>query len=139
MKKAHQMLVFFSTQSLKYIDEFEDPFDSQNSQMVANLSYTYAICRVAHYVRTMMRMDIGLTAGADYIQQKLHGWISNYVTLIANPDDLTASYFPFKKAEINVEKIEGKAGWYNCSIVVLPHIQFEGLNVELKIDTRLEA
>ncbi|ODN41253.1 type VI secretion system contractile sheath large subunit [Piscirickettsia litoralis] len=138
-EKGTSNACFFSTQSLKYIEEFEDPFDSQNSQMVANLSYTYSICRIAHYVRTMMRMDIGLTTGKESIQQKLHGWISNYVTLVSSPDELTASYFPFKKAEIKVDDIEGKAGWYNCSIVVLPHIQFEGLNVELKIDTRLEA
>ncbi|WP_230388140.1 hypothetical protein [Piscirickettsia salmonis] len=52
---------------------------------------------------------------------------------------MTRTYFPFKKAELNVDKVDGKAGWYNCNITVLPHIQFEGLSVELKIDTRLDS
>ncbi|ODN42571.1 type VI secretion system contractile sheath large subunit [Piscirickettsia litoralis] len=138
-EKGTSNACFFSTQSLKYIEEFEDPYDSENSQMIANLAYTYSICRIAHYIRVMMRADIGTTAGADYIQQKLEGWIGNYVTVISNPDDRTISYFPFKKAQINVSKIKGKAGWYNCNITVLPHIQFEGMNVELKIDTRLDS
>ncbi|AKP74093.1 type VI secretion protein, EvpB/ family [Piscirickettsia salmonis] len=138
-EKGSSNACFFSTESLKFVEEFEDPHDSENSQMIANLAYTYSICRIAHYVRTMMRADIGTTAGAEYIQQKLEGWVSNYVTLISNPDDLTVSFFPFKKAEIKVEKIDGKAGWYTCNITVLPHIQFEGLDVELKIDTRLDS
>ncbi|RNC77702.1 type VI secretion system contractile sheath large subunit [Piscirickettsia salmonis] len=138
-EKGTSNACFFSTQSLKFVEEFEDPYDSENSQMIANLAYTYSICRIAHYVRTMMRLDIGTTAGVEYIQQKLESWISRYVTLIANPDELTVSYFPFKKAELNVDKVDGKAGWYNCNITVLPHIQFEGLSVELKIDTRLDS
>jgi type VI secretion system protein ImpC len=28
-------------------------------------------------------------------------------------------------------------GWYDCSISILPHIQFEGMDVELRLDARL--
>ena len=31
----------------------------------------------------------------------------------------------------------GEIGWYDCKIAVLPHIQFEGLNVELMLESRL--
>jgi type VI secretion system protein ImpC len=38
-----------------------------------------------------------------------------------------------------VEVVErpGMIGWYDCKMAVLPHIQFEGMDVELRLDARL--
>lgn len=128
---------FFSSQSIKAIEVFEDPKDSENSQMLANMAYTYSITRIAHYVKSMMRDNIGSNADADYIREELSKWIFDYVTTVINPDDPTLQRFPFKSANIEVMPIVGKVGWYKCNISVLPHIQLEGIDVELRIDTRL--
>ena len=128
---------FFSCQSLKKAKKFKDPKDSENAQLVCNLSYTLSITRIAHYVKCMMRDNIGSTADENYIQNSLDSWINQYVTKIANPDDLTLRYFPFKKAAVKVVAKEGAIGHYNCEIAVLPHIQFEGMDVELRLESRL--
>ncbi|NOQ35110.1 MAG: type VI secretion system contractile sheath large subunit [Methylococcaceae bacterium] len=128
---------FFSCQSLKKSKKFKDPKDSENSQLVTNISYTFSITRIAHYVKCIMRDNIGSSADATYIQDTLNNWMFQYVTTVVNPDDLTLRYYPFKAAEVEVVERPGMIGWYDCSIGVLPHIQFEGMDVELRLDARL--
>ncbi|NBD12988.1 MULTISPECIES: type VI secretion system contractile sheath large subunit [Corallococcus] len=136
-KKGSAEAVFFSVQSLKRAQVFEDPKDSENSQLVTNLAYTYSISRIAHYVKAIMRENIGSTAGAQYMQQQIERWISRYVTTLVNPDDLTLRYYPFKAYNLTVAEVPGKVGWFHCNLSVLPHIQFEGMNVDLRVDARL--
>jgi type VI secretion system protein ImpC len=128
---------FFSCQSLKKPKKFKDPKDSENSQLVTNLSYTFSITRIAHYVKCIMRDNIGSSADATYIKNTLESWVNSYVTTVVNPDDLTLRYYPFKAASVDVVEREGMIGWYDCSIAILPHIQFEGMDVELRLDARL--
>ncbi|MCB1082225.1 MAG: type VI secretion system contractile sheath large subunit [Chlamydiia bacterium] len=128
---------FFSAQSLKRPKAFTDPKDSENAQLVCNLPYTFSITRIAHYVKSIARDNIGSTADAVYIQRMLSRWINNYVTAVTDPDDRTLRRFPFKAASIEVKEKEGKIGWYDCSICVLPHLQMEGLDVELRLESRL--
>jgi type VI secretion system protein ImpC len=128
---------FFSAQSIKKPKKFKDPKDTENAQLVTNLSYTFSITRIAHYVKSIMRDNIGSSADAGYIQSALQSWVFKYVTTVVNPDDLTLRYYPFKAASVEVNEREGMIGWYDCKIAVLPHIQFEGMDVELRMDTRL--
>lgn len=128
---------FFSAQSLKKAKKFKDPKDSENSQLVTNLAYTYSITRIAHYVKCIMRDNIGSSADAVYIKQALERWISQFVTTVVSPDDLTLRYYPFKAASVDVTPREGMIGWYDCKMSILPHIQFEGMDVELRLDARL--
>ncbi|MCG8683538.1 MAG: type VI secretion system contractile sheath large subunit [Desulfobacterales bacterium] len=136
-RKGTSDACFFSCQSIKKPKKFKDPKDTENSQLVTNLSYTLSITRIAHYVKCIMRDNIGSSADAAYIQDSLSKWISQYVTTIVNPDDATLKYYPFKAYSVNVEERPGMIGWYDCNISILPHIQFEGMDVELKLDARL--
>lgn len=128
---------FFSCQSLKKPKKFKDPKDSENAQLVTNLSYTFSITRIAHYVKSIMRDNIGSNADAEYIKNSLTNWIFQYVTTVVDPDDLTLRFYPFKKASVEVVEREGMIGWYDCKMAILPHIQFEGMDVELRLDARL--
>jgi type VI secretion system protein ImpC len=84
-----------------------------------------------------MRDNIGSSADAAYIQNVLTTWLSKYVTTVVNPDDLTLRYYPFKAAAVTVTERPGLIGQYKCEISVSPHIQFEGLDAELRLVTRL--
>jgi type VI secretion system protein ImpC len=138
-RKGTADAVFFSVQSLKSAKEFADPKDSENSQLTTNLSYTFSISRIAHYIKCLMRDNIGSSANASYIREQINAWISRYVTTIVNPDDLTLRHFPFKAYSLDVTEVEGRVGWYQCNLSVLPHIQFEGMNVDLRVDARLAS
>ncbi|SCY39061.1 type VI secretion system contractile sheath large subunit [Desulfoluna spongiiphila] len=128
---------FFSCQSLKKSKKFKDPQDTENSQLVTNLSYTFSITRIAHYIKCIMRDNIGLPADAAYINNVILSWLSKYVTTVVNPDDRTLRYYPFKAVSVETTEQEGMVGWYKCVVSVLPHLQFEGMDVELRLDVRL--
>jgi type VI secretion system protein ImpC len=136
-RKGFADACFFSCQSLKKSKKFKDPKDSENSQLVTNISYTFSITRIAHYVKCIMRDNIGSSADSVYIQAILNNWMFQYVTTVVNPDDLTLRYYPFKAAAVEVFERPGMIGWYDCGISVMPHIQFEGMDVELRLDARL--
>ncbi|HJO95703.1 MAG TPA: type VI secretion system contractile sheath large subunit [Victivallales bacterium] len=97
---------FFSTQSLKLSKDFEDPADREDSQLVTNLSYTFSICRIAHYFKVIGRLNIGSTADNEYLQKIFTSWINGYVTTVIDPNDATLRRFPFKAASVNVEPVE---------------------------------
>jgi type VI secretion system protein ImpC len=138
-KKGSAEAVFFSAQAMKLSHRFKDPRDSENSQLVANMSYTFSVSRIAHYVKCIMRDNIGSTANAEYISNQIGSWISRFVTTVSNPDDLTLMYYPFKAYKLDVKPVDGKIGWYHCNLSILPHIQFEGMDVDLRVDARLGA
>ena len=136
-KKGSADAVFFSAQSIKRSHQFKDPKDSENSQLVTNLSYTFSISRIAHYLKCIMRDNIGSTANAQYVYNQVDRWVSRFVTALVNPDDLTLRYYPFKAYSLTVNEVPGRVGWYHCSLSILPHVQFEGMDVDLRIDARL--
>ena len=84
-----------------------------------------------------MRDNIGSTANGEYVKNQIDRWISGYVTAIVNPDDLTLRYYPFKAYSLEIAEIPGKVGWFHCNLSILPHIQFEGMDVDLRVDARL--
>jgi type VI secretion system protein ImpC len=128
---------FFSTQSAKRAKKFKDPKDSENAQLVCNLAYTFSITRVAHYIKCIMRDNIGSTADEHEIKRIIEKWLSNYCTAIDKPDAGTVRVYPFKMAKVEVVPRPGEIGWYDCAVSILPHIQFEGMNVELRLESRL--
>ncbi|QMV14493.1 type VI secretion system contractile sheath large subunit [Vibrio spartinae] len=128
---------FFSCQSIKKPKRFKDPRDTENSQLVTNLSYTLSITKIAHYIKCIMRDNIGGTADAPYITNTISNWLNNYVTTVVNPDDLTLRSYPFKAINVETVAQEGDIGWYKCTVSVSPHLQFEGLDAELRLETQL--
>ncbi|RXF05959.1 type VI secretion system contractile sheath large subunit [Pseudoalteromonas sp. PS5] len=128
---------FFSCQSIKKPKRFKDPRDTENSQLVTNLSYTLSITKIAHYIKCIMRDNIGGTADAPYITNTISNWLNSYVTTVVNPDDLTLRSYPFKAVNVETVAQEGDIGWYKCTVSVSPHLQFEGLDAELRLETQL--
>ena len=142
-EKGTGRATFFSAQSMKATRDAslaltaEDAHYAENEQLTTNLSYTYTICRLAHYLKMMMRGNIGSTADANYVKSQIDAWISRYVTTVINPDDLTLRYYPFKAYNSTVDKVPGRVGWFDCTLTVQPHLQFEGVDITLKVDARL--
>lgn len=136
-KKGEGVATFFSAQSIKKGKTFVEDINTKNSHLVTNLAYTYSITKIAHYVKATVREYIGSTADADYIQKMLSEWLGGYVTTVVNPDDLTLRYYPFKATSVTVEPKPGPFGWYRTVISVLPHVQFEGMDVELRLEASL--
>ncbi len=128
---------FFSVQSAKRPKDFPDHQATQNAHLVTNLSYTLSVSRVAHYIKRMVRDYIGSSADGPYIQKMLENWLAEYVTTVTNPDDITLARYPFKVVQVVVEPKLNALGWFKCTASILPHIQFEGMDVELRLEAAL--
>lgn len=142
-EKGTTKATFFSAQSMKFVRDGsralteQDQHYAENEALTANLAYTYTISRLAHYLKMMMRGNIGTTADATYVKTQIDSWVARYVTTVVNPDDLTLRYYPFKAFASSVNKVPGRPGWFDCTLTVQPHIQFEGVDISLKVDARL--
>jgi len=136
-RKETSEAAFFSAQSIKLAYRFKDQNDAENAQLVTNLAYTFSITRIAHYIKSIMRDNVGTTADASYVQRLIDSWLGQYVTTVINPDNVTLRYYPFKAVKVEVKARPSEIGWYDCSVAVLPHVQFEGMNVELRLESRL--
>ena len=101
------------------------------------MAYTLSASRIAHYLKCIVRDAVGSTADAGYLQELLKQWLEGYVTTIDSPSDRTLRFYPFKGARVVVEKAEGVVGKFNCLVAVSPHIQFEGIDVELRLESRI--
>src|SRR5512133_1749437 len=136
-KKNEAVATFFSAQSVKKPRTFVEDLSTKNAYLVTNLAYTFSITRIAHYVKRTMREYIGSVADGPYIQQTLAAWLGRFVTTVTNPDDLTLRYYPFKAVNVTVEPKPGPFGWYKATVSALPHAQFEGMDVELRLEAAL--
>jgi type VI secretion system protein ImpC len=136
-KKNEATATFFGAQSIKKPLTFIEDLNTKNAHLVTNLAYTLSITRIAHFVKRMMREYIGSAADNAYIQQVLANWLEGYVTTIINPDDRTLQYYPFKAISVTVEPKPGPLGWYKAAVSVPPHSQFEGMDVELRLEAAL--
>jgi type VI secretion system protein ImpC len=135
--KGEVRATFFSAQSIRRPKDFQEELNTRNAYLVTNLAYTFSITIIAHYVKVMMREYIGSIADATYIQHELSTWLSQFVTTVVNPDDLTLFHYPLKATRVTVEPKPGPFGWYAAIISVLPHAQFEGMDVELQLEAAL--
>jgi type VI secretion system protein ImpC len=137
-EKGTNNACFFSTQSLSKVEDFVDNFDAADSALVANLSYTMSISRISHYIKTVIRDKIGSVVDADSIQALITNWLGKYITTAVDPNPLTMANYPFRKVDVAVKTVAGKPGWFSCDVEIVPHIQFEGMNTVMKINSRLE-
>ena len=94
-----------------------------------------------HGLRTTSRAscatNIGDNSDAKSLKEQLTSWLERYITKAVAPNDATMRRFPFKAAEVLVDPSPGRFGYYNCKVAILPHIQFEGMDIELRLESRL--
>ena len=134
--KAGPRATFFSCQSIKRPKDLLEEPDPTHAQLVTNLAYTFSVTIIAHYVKAMMREFVGSTADAAFIQREVSSWLARYVTTVVNPDDLTLRDHPFQATDVKVEPKPGPFGWYTATISARPHQQFEGMDVELRLEVK---
>jgi type VI secretion system protein ImpC len=137
-EKGTSNACFFSSGSIKKVEVYTDYLASANSAMVANLSYTMCISRIAQYIKCVLRDRIGSVVSKEDICAQINSWINQYVTTVTQPSPVEMCKYPFRMAEVSIANIPGRVGWYKCSISILPHIQFEGMETIMKIDANLE-
>lgn len=117
-----------------------DPDAQANERLSANLPYLFPVSRFAHYLKAIARDKVGTFKERSDMQKWLGEWINRYV--LANPamaDDKAKAKRPLAAAEVQVDSVEGRPGYYNARFYLRPHYQLEGINASLRLTSELPS
>ncbi|MEX5729111.1 type VI secretion system protein ImpC [Rhodovulum iodosum] len=117
-----------------------DPDAQANERLSANLPYLLPVCRFAHYLKAIARDKVGTFKERSDMQVWLSEWINRYV--LANPamaDDAAKAKRPLAMAEVQVDSVEGRPGYYAARFFLRPHYQLEGINASLRLVSELPS
>jgi type VI secretion system protein ImpC len=139
-KKNTDIAVFMGAQSLQKPQEFQDPKATKNAKLSASLPYLFACCRLAHYLKVMVREKVGSFKERGEMEAWLSDWIMQYVLAgAAISTDTQKAKRPLAEARVEVRDVEGSPGYYEATFWVRPHYQLEGLSASLRLVSQLPS
>ncbi|PTT58391.1 type VI secretion system contractile sheath large subunit, partial [Stenotrophomonas sp. HMWF003] len=130
---------FFGAQSAQKPKKYNTDSANANAILSAQLQYMFAVSRIAHYLKAMMREKIGSFASAGNVEEFLNRWISQYVLLDDNASQEAKAQYPLREAAVNVSEVPGKPGVYRAVAFIRPHFQLDELSVSLRLVAELPA
>lgn len=128
---------FFGAQSAQKAKKYNTDSANANAVLSSQLQYIFAVSRVAHYLKAMMRDKIGSFASAQNVESFLNRWISQYVLLDDNASQEQKAQFPLREASVQVSEIPGRPGAYRAVSFLRPHFQLDELSVSLRLVAEL--
>jgi type VI secretion system protein ImpC len=130
---------FFGAQSAQKAKKYNTDSANANAILSAQLQYIFAVSRIAHYLKAMMREKIGSFASAGNVEEFLNRWIAQYVLLDDNANQEAKAQFPLREASVQVSEVPGKPGVYRAVAFIRPHFQLDELSVSLRLVAELPA
>jgi len=128
---------FFGAQSTQRPKTYDSAAANANSVLSSQLQYMFSVCRIAHYLKAMMRDKIGSFASADNVEIFLNKWIQQYITTDDAATQDVKAQFPLREARVEVSEIPGKPGQYRAVSFIRPHFQLDELTVSLRLVAEL--
>ncbi|MCA6218085.1 type VI secretion system contractile sheath large subunit [Ideonella sp. B7] len=128
---------FFGTQSAQRPKKYDSDAANANAVLSAQLQYMFSVCRIAHYLKAMMRDKVGSFASAANIEEFLSRWIRQYVVEDDNATQETKATYPLREASIQVSEVPGRPGAYRAVSFIRPHFQLDELSVSLRLVAEL--
>jgi len=128
---------FFGAQSCQKPRKYDTDAANANASLSAQLQYIFAVCRIAHYMKAMMRDKIGSFASAANVETYLQRWVDQYVTADDSASQETKAQFPLREASIEVSEVPGRPGVYRAVSFIRPHFQLDELSVSLRLVAEL--
>jgi type VI secretion system protein ImpC len=122
-------------------------FDGKNGveataadNLASRLPYMFAVSRFAHYLKCMVRDQIGSYKEKEPLRLWLQEWIMNYVD--GDPlgsSEETKARLPLADAKVEVFEDEENPGYYSARFYLRPHYQLEAVDIGLSLVSRLPS
>jgi type VI secretion system protein ImpC len=142
-RKGSDNAVYFAANSVqkpKYFgDNPEDKVAETNYKLGTQLPYMFVISRLAHYIKVLQREQLGTFKERGEFETELNNWMRQYISDMDNPVPGVRQRRPLRRAQINVEEVEGDPGWYRVNVQVQPHIKYMGAFFTLSLVGKLET
>jgi type VI secretion system protein ImpC len=128
---------FFGAQSAQKPKKYNTDSANANAVLSARLQYIFAVSRIPHYLKAMMRDKIGSFAAASNVESFLNTWISQYVVMDDSASQEVKAQYPLREASIQVSEVPGRPGAYRAVAFLRPHFQLDELTVSLRLVAEL--
>lgn len=128
---------FFAVQSAQRARKYDSDAANANAVLSSQLQYMFSVCRIAHYLKAMMRDKVGSFASANNVEEFLNRWIRQYVVEDDNASQETKAAYPLREANVQVSEVPGRPGVYRAVSFVRPHFQLDELSVSLRLVAEL--
>ena len=137
MRKDSDNACFFSANSIQKPRTFgqsaEGRIAETNARLSMQLPYLFVVSRLAHYIKVLQREALGSDKEKKDLQDDLEKWIKQYVTEDDNPMPGIRAVRPLRAAQLKVDEVAGRPGWYSVSIKVRPHFKYMGASFTLTL------
>ncbi|MFV2058044.1 MAG: type VI secretion system contractile sheath large subunit [Thiohalomonadales bacterium] len=142
MRKGSDNAAFFSANSVqlpkKYANTASGRQAEMNYKLGTELPYMFIITRLAHYIKTLQRENLGSWKSKSDLDKELNLWIRQYISDQENPPMNVRSRKPLRSAEITITEPEGEPGWYAIQLDVVPHFKYMGASFTLSLKGKLD-
>lgn len=128
---------FFSGQSTQKSKIYNTDAANANARLSSQLPYIFAVSRIAHYMKAIMRDKIGSFASRQNVQDYLNTWLSQYVLLDDSASQESKAKYPLREAQVDVVEVPGKPGVYRAAAFLRPHFQLDELTISLRLVAEL--
>ena len=125
--------IFNSNQSLHAPPHYSNEHARQNARLAAMLQYVLCASRFSHYLKVIMRDEIGQLSDANSIQRKLEEWLTSYTLGNEDADLSLRTRYPLRSAGITVAEIPGKPGTFSCTVRLQPHFQLDDVSTSFHL------
>ncbi len=130
---------FFGAQSAQKAKRYDNEAANANAALSAQLQYMFAVCRIAHYMKAMMRDKVGSFSTTLDVERYLHNWLMQYVVDADDASQDMRAQRPLRQAQVEVSEVPGQAGRYRAVAFVRPHFQLDELSVSLRLVAEMPA
>tara|TARA_Y100000815_G_scaffold275058_1_gene311330 strand:- start:287 stop:1777 length:1491 start_codon:yes stop_codon:yes gene_type:complete len=139
-RKNSDKAAFIGAQSLYKPKSYVDPQATASDNLSSRLPYIFAVSRFSHYLKCMVRDQIGMTREKEQLQRSLQTWIAQYIDGDPkNSSEETKARRPLAGAEIMVVEDEENPGYYMGKFFLRPHFQMEGMDIGMSLVSRLPS
>lgn len=124
---------FFGAQSAQKPKKYDSEAANANAALSAQMQYMFAVCRIAHYMKSMLRDKVGSFVSTQEVQRYLHNWLMQYVVEADDASQDIRAQKPLREASVEVSEVPGRPGVFRAVSFVRPHYQLDELSVSLRL------
>jgi type VI secretion system protein ImpC len=139
-RKNTDRAAFIGAQSLFKPRAYQNnPEATASSNLSSRLPYMFATCRFAHYLKVIVRDWVGRYKEKEQLERDLNNWIADYIDgdPVNSSEDVKCRR-PLAAAAIHIQENEENPGYYAATIDLRPHFQLEGMDIGLRLVSRLK-
>jgi len=134
--RQRERICLFSAPTMQNVKQIRSE-GGQFDRLAASLPYLYLISRIAHYQKLIQRENIGLTRESGELEKELHQWLQRLITTMRDPNLEMRTERPLSGGFVKVLDDPANPGFFKVQLVVQPHLQLEGVNAKLELNTKM--